>query len=314
MYQFNFENADLIDFLKEVSITNLTEEKSKYLTMMINDMSEYFRNEVEKIVKLEQAEFEKQNKVYSCGYVETQVKSMLVPTFTIKHKRYRNKEFHSVLIGKKTNRFFMDFIMLLGMIRALCPTYEGIKELFNFFGSSMSNEMISNVKKAVERFDYKVMMKEKVEIGSHLLAMFIDGQRIPLAESGDTKNPETGEKLTPDNGKITRITAIGIDTDGNKKVLAHSYGSTENQATITDLFIKLKEEIGIETIDCIVADGTIALDQPMKEFFPETKRQLCAYHFEQTINKLARTYQKERFINLIQMIAHADSREEAYEI
>ncbi len=160
MCPFDFKDEDLIEFLNEASIANLTEEKSKYLTMMIEEVTDCFKKEVEKIVQLEQKEFEEQNDVSPCGYVQTKVKSLLFPTFTVKHKRYRNKEFHSVLIGKHTNRFFMDFIFLMGIMSTLCPTYESLKEFFNFFGSSLSNDMVSNVKKAMDIFNNKKLMKE----------------------------------------------------------------------------------------------------------------------------------------------------------
>lgn len=105
---------------------------------------------------------------------------------------------------------------------------------------------------------------------------------------------------------LVATVALGIDTDGNKRILGFQAGSSENVQVCADLLRSLKQRglhVGEGRRLLSVLDGSKALKNALLEAFPGTLIQRCLVHKERNLrgylprkhwNELARLFNRLR--------------------
>ncbi len=73
------------------------------------------------------------------------------------------------------------------------------------------------------------------------------------------------------------MTLIGVDSEGNKDVLAFTVGERENQGAWEDLLDDLKAR-GVQQVDLWITDGNQATINAIEARFPTSQRQRCIHH------------------------------------
>ncbi len=142
---------------------------------------------------------------------------------------------------------------------------------------------------------------------------FVDQLRAPsLSEQDWAVLMLDGIRLSKDQ---LAIVAIGITSDGFKRVLDFDLGSTENTDVCRDLMRRLKAR-GFHCARRLLAvlDGSDALRTVVKEFFPEGVIQRCLVHKERNIRaKLSRRHWGE-LARLFKRLRSVQGKEAAEEV
>ena len=142
---------------------------------------------------------------------------------------------------------------------------------------------------------------------------FVDQLRAPsLAEQDWAVLMLDGIRLSKDQ---LAIVAIGITSDGFKRVLDFDLGSTENTDVCRDLMRRLKAR-GFHCARRLLAvlDGSDALRTVVKEFFPDSVIQRCLVHKERNIRaKLSRRHWGE-LARLFKRLRSVQGKEAAEEV
>jgi len=73
------------------------------------------------------------------------------------------------------------------------------------------------------------------------------------------------------------LAGMGINTKGERDVLAFTVGERENQAAWDDLLDQLKQR-GMQTVDLWITDGNQAMLNALTTGFPTSARQRCVKH------------------------------------
>ncbi len=142
---------------------------------------------------------------------------------------------------------------------------------------------------------------------------FVDQLRAPsLCEQDWAVLMLDGIRLSKDQ---LAIVAIGITSDGFKRVLDFDLGSTENTDVCRDLMRRLKAR-GFHCARRLLAvlDGSDALRTVVKEFFPDSVIQRCLVHKERNIRaKLSRRHWGE-LARLFKRLRSVQGKEAAEEV
>lgn len=76
--------------------------------------------------------------------------------------------------------------------------------------------------------------------------------------------------------------AIGIQANGNKKVLGYQIAPTESSAVWTELLLGLKQR-GLQQVILFVADGLVSLESSLSRSFPQAHLQQCLVHVSRNL-------------------------------
>lgn len=77
--------------------------------------------------------------------------------------------------------------------------------------------------------------------------------------------------------KMPILAVMGINTKGERDVLAFTVGERENQAAWCDMLDQLKQR-GMQTVDLWITDGNQAMLNALSAKFPDSTRQRCVQH------------------------------------
>ncbi len=142
---------------------------------------------------------------------------------------------------------------------------------------------------------------------------FVDQLRgQSLAEQDWTVLMLDGIRLSKDE---LAIVAIGITSEGYKKVLDFDLGSTENAEVCRDLMRRLRARgFHCDRRLLAVLDGSDALRSVVKEFFPDSVIQRCLVHKERNIrSKLSKRHWGE-LARLFKRLREVQGKEAAEEV
>ncbi len=312
MYKFDFKDLKNINLLNDVLQTNLSEQETELLNKFLKIMGDTFNKLVQQFIDDEIKEFEKQNpNAIKNGTIRIRRQSILGPIDVITN-RYRNAEFKSILIKTKCRTFFFDTMILAMLILNGLMTYEGIKTFFGCFNMKISNSEIARISNIVSKFIKQEIDKHESSSHKDQKVVFVDGQWINTWVKKAEINHETGEvTYIKEKERVVRLTAIGIDNEGKKKVLTSIFNNKEDSTAYSMLLSKLKNELGIQNIDLIVSDGSNSLNDPLLEFYPNTKRQRCFFHIMRDLKLNMYKKQRGALVALIWPIMKQNSKQEA---
>lgn len=112
---------------------------------------------------------------------------------------------------------------------------------------------------------------------------------------------------------LALLTVVGVDRQGEKKLLTIEEGYRESEESWTDLFRDLKKR-GITWIGLAVGDGIDGLWKALRKVFPRTAHQRCWVH--KMRNVLDKVPQKahDEILEQLRLIYHAKSHKEALQL
>ncbi len=315
MYQIDLFDWNCKDIISEILNTNLTDKQFMLIQELIDTFYESMNKIVQQFIDEEVNEFIKENPHASRkGEIDIERNTGLGP-IRVKLPRFRNAEFKSVIIQKKCRNFFTETMLLAMIVMNGLMSYDRIKTFFKLKGVNISNAEISRVTSIVNKYRELEVVSQEMEINPHQLAVFIDGVWVKYKTKEISVNRQTGEVTEEIKvNKRVKLNVIGIDADGKKKAITSTICEREDSEGYYQILSKLKYELGIEKIDVIISDGSKALDDPLLELYPDTKRQRCVTHVMRNLKVLMSKNQRKAIFPLIQKIYHCESKEQAKQL
>ena len=110
--------------------------------------------------------------------------------------------------------------------------------------------------------------------------------------------------------KMPILAVIGIDTEGQREVLAFTVGERENQKAWEDLLENLKNR-GVQTVDLWITDGNQAMLNAIQLKFSKSKRQRCVKHKMDNVLGYIPEKQQDAVRPELKAIFYQSSREKA---
>lgn len=311
MYKIDLFDLESRDILSEILETNLSEKQFMLIQDLFNNFSDSLNKLVQEFINYEVEEFLKENpEVSKKGEINIR-RNTSFGEISLNVPRFRNAEFKSAIITRKSRNFLTETLTLAMIVMNGLMSYEEIKTFFRAKGVSISNNEISRITSIANDYRKNEIEEHITDISSHKLVVFVDGVWNKHKKEEMFINEITGEVFVKKVAKRTvSINAIGIDNKGCKKVLCSVICDSENSDGYRMLLNKLKNQLGINKIDVIVSDGSRSLDDPLLEFYPETKRQRCVTHVLRTIKLLMPKNQRKILIPIIRKIYHCNNKED----
>jgi putative transposase len=110
--------------------------------------------------------------------------------------------------------------------------------------------------------------------------------------------------------KMPIIAAVGINTQGEREVLAFSVGERENQPAWEELLEDLKRR-GVQQVDLWVSDGHQAMLNAIEAKFPQAVRQRCVQHKMENVLGYIPTQQQAHVQPELKALFYQESRAQA---
>ena len=134
------------------------------------------------------------------------------------------------------------------------------------WGTRVSSGTVSNLNKKV----YKHIERWRTQkIEGDDAYVYLDGIVLKRSWGGDVKN-------------VSVLAAIGVDSDGYRRILGVSEGYKEDKAGWLGLLKELKER-GLTGVRLMISDACLGLVESIAEVFPDADWQRCAVHFYRNV-------------------------------
>jgi putative transposase len=138
---------------------------------------------------------------------------------------------------------------------------------------------------------------KKRRLAAHYLYAFADGTYFSVIYDGE-------------GHKMPILAIVGINTAGEREVLAFTIGERENQAAWEDALEDLKQR-GVEKVDLWITDGNQAMLNALKRKFPDAARQRCVKHKMENVLSYVPDKQRDQVEPELKAIFYQESREKA---
>lgn len=313
MNPFDFKNPKSKEILSVILETNLDDAKFEMIQNLFLSFKQAIEKCVQEFVDWEVEEFKNNNPEIKFKEFRTQKIQTFFGEIKTKFRVFRNAEFSSTIIKKKSNTFFLNTMFLASLIINGLSNYDNLIKYFKSFNIPMYDDLINKIRKIVNAYISKEINNSNIKHNPHQLVVFIDGCVSSYKTKKVIENPVNGLKqLKNVKEKATTLTAIGIDSNGVKRTLAHVIVKNEDSNGYYLLMQKLVEK-GIKEIELIVADGTRALDDPILEYFPNSKRQRCVTHMLKQFRMMIPKRYRYDVMSVLKQIFKCNSISEAKE-
>ena len=134
------------------------------------------------------------------------------------------------------------------------------------WGTRVSSGTVSNLNKKV----YKHIERWRTQkIEGDDAYVYLDGIVLKRSWGGDVKN-------------VSVLAAIGVDSDGYRRILGVSEGYKEDKAGWLGFLKELKER-GFTGVRLMISDACLGLVESIAEVFPDADWQRCAVHFYRNV-------------------------------
>ena len=134
------------------------------------------------------------------------------------------------------------------------------------WGTRVSSGTVSNLNKKV----YKHIERWRTQkIEGDDAYVYLDGIVLKRSWGGDVKN-------------VSVLAAIGVDSDGYRRILGVSEGYKEDKAGWLGFLKELKER-GLTGVRLMISDACLGLVESIAEVFPDADWQRCAVHFYRNV-------------------------------
>ncbi|MEM1370038.1 MAG: IS256 family transposase [Cyanobacteria bacterium P01_H01_bin.15] len=184
----------------------------------------------------------------------------------VKMPRLRKQTFETAIIERYRRRDISieEAIVQMYLAGVSVRRVEDITEAL--WGTRVSSGTVSNLNKKVYKHIDR-WLSQKIE-GSFAY-VYLDGIVLKRSWGGEIKN-------------VSVLAAIGVDSDGYRRILGVSEGHKEDKAGWLGFLKELKKR-GLSGVRLIISDACLGLAEASAEVFPEADWQRCAVHFYRNV-------------------------------
>ena len=185
---------------------------------------------------------------------------------TLKIPKLRQQTFETAIIERYRRREASVEEALIEMYLAGVSVrrVEDITEAL--WGTKVSPGTISNLNKKVYA---KIEEWRTQTIEGEFPYVYLDGIVLKRSWAGDVSN-------------VSVLVAIGVNSDGYRKILGVVEGHKEDKAGWSGFLRHLKER-GLRGVRLFITDACMGLVESLAEYYPETKWQRCMVHFYRNV-------------------------------
>mgnify|MGYP000523342516 CR=1 FL=1 len=111
---------------------------------------------------------------------------------------------------------------------------------------------------------------------------------------------------------ISVLVAIGVDTEGYRKVLGVREGTKEDKAGWSGFLRHLKKR-GLKNVELVISDACLGLGESIGDFYPKAKWQRCIVHFYRNVFSVVPRGRVKQVAMMLKAIHASEDREAANE-
>lgn len=184
----------------------------------------------------------------------------------VKVPKLRKQTFETAIIERYRRRDISieEAIVQMYLAGVSVRRVEDITEAL--WGTRVSSGTVSNLNKKVYKHIER-WRSQKIE--GEFAYVYLDGIVLKRSWGGEVKN-------------VSVLAAIGVDSDGYRRILGVSEGHKEDKAGWLGFLKELKRR-GLEGVRLIISDACIGLAGAAAEVFPDADWQRCAVHFYRNV-------------------------------
>ena len=169
---------------------------------------------------------------------------------------------------------------------------EDITEIL--WGTRVSSGTVSNLNKKV----YKHIERWRTQkIEGAFAYVYLDGIVLKRSWGGEIKN-------------VSVLVAIGVDSDGYRRILGVSEGHKEDKAGWLGFLKELKKR-GLAGVRLMISDACLGLVESIAEVFPDADWQRCVVHFHRNVLSHVPRGKMREVAAMLKAIHAQESRESA---
>lgn len=127
--------------------------------------------------------------------------------------------------------------------------------------------------------------------------VFLDGIVLKRTWAGEVRN-------------VSVLAAIGVGTDGYRKVLGIAEGAKEDKSGWS-AFLKHLKERGLKGVKLIISDACTGLVESLADYYPEAAWQRCAVHFYRNVFSLVPKSKVREVAQMLKAIHACEDRHAA---
>jgi transposase-like protein len=162
------------------------------------------------------------------------------------------------------------------------------------WGTRVSSGTVSNLNKKV----YKHIERWRTQkIEGSFAYVYLDGIVLKRSWGGEVKN-------------VSVLAAIGVDSDGYRRILGVSEGHKEDKAGWQGFLKELKKR-GLTGVRLMISDACLGLVESIAEVFPDADWQRCAVHFYRNVFSHVPRSKVREVAAMLKAIHAQESREAA---
>lgn len=213
---------------------------------------------------------------------------------TLKVPKLRKTTFETAIIERYRRREASIEESLIEMYLAGVSVrrVEDITEAL--WGTRVSPATVSNLnKKAYENIE--AWRNRPIE--GEYPYVYLDGIVLKRSWGGEVRN-------------VSLLAAIGIGTDGYRKVLGIAEGEKEDKAGWSSFLEHLKTR-GLKGVKLVISDACMGLIESIAEYYPETLWQRCVVHFYRNIFSVVPKGKVAEVANMLKAIHACEDKDSA---
>lgn len=213
---------------------------------------------------------------------------------TVKVPKLRSLPFESAIIERYRRREASVEEALIEMYLAGVSVrrVEDITEAL--WGTKVSSGTVSNLNQKIYKH---IEAWRNRPIEGEYPYVFLDGLVLKRTWAGEVRN-------------VSVLAAIGVGTDGYRKVLGIAEGAKEDKAGWS-AFLKHLKERGLAGAVLFISDACTGLVESIAEFYPEADWQRCAVHFYRNVFSLVPKTKIREVAHMLKAIHACEDRASA---
>ena len=212
----------------------------------------------------------------------------------VKVPKLRKQTFETAIIERYRRRDISieEAIVQMYLAGVSVRRVEDITEAL--WGTRVSSGTVSNLNKKV----YKHIERWRTQkIEGAFAYVYLDGIVLKRSWGGEIKN-------------VSVLVAIGVDSDGYRRILGVSEGHKEDKAGWLGFLKELKKR-GLTGVRLMISDACLGLVESIAEVFPDADWQRCVVHFYRNVFSHVPRGKMREVAAMLKAIHAQESRESA---
>ena len=212
----------------------------------------------------------------------------------VKVPKLRKQTFETAIIERYRRRDISieEAIVQMYLAGVSVRRVEDITEAL--WGTRVSSGTVSNLNKKV----YKHIERWRTQqIEGSFAYVYLDGIVLKRSWGGEIKN-------------VSVLAAIGVDSDGYRRILGVSEGHKEDKAGWLG-FLKELRKRGLTGVRLMISDACLGLVESIAEVFPDADWQRCVVHFYRNVFSHVPKGKMREVAAMLKAIHAQESREAA---